>query len=115
MADVIQVDVRDALSSLNMSSANRSYFFVDLRSAEEEAGGILATGVMASGRSWKSPVLVEGIVNCLKELKKNVAPFVPFHVVHHRNYSGRESNETTGRSGRSSRLSFVFLVSPLNS
>lgn len=68
----LRVDVRDAVSSLNMTSANRSYFFVDIRSTDEERGGILATGVMANGRSWKSPVLVEGIMNCLKELKKNV-------------------------------------------
>lgn len=72
----IRIDVRDAVSSLNMTSANRSYFFVDIRSHEEEKGGILATGVMASGRSWKSPVLVEGIVNCLKELKKNVQVYL---------------------------------------
>lgn len=55
-----------------MTSGKCNYFFVDIRDNEDEKGGILATGVMASGHSWKSPVLVEGIVNCLKELKKNV-------------------------------------------
>lgn len=68
----IRIDVREAISSLNMTSGKCNYFFVDIRDTEDEKGGILATGVMANGHSWKSPVLVEGIVNCLKELKKNV-------------------------------------------
>ena len=67
----LRIDPREAVSTLNGTSGKKNYFFVDLRSGADH-DGILATGVAADGRSWKSPVLIEGIVNGLRELKKNV-------------------------------------------
>ena len=67
--EVLRVDAREAVSSLNGTSGARN--FVDIRPAADH-DGILATGVAASGSAWKTPALVEGVVGCLKELKKNV-------------------------------------------
>lgn len=69
--EALRVDAREAVSSLNGTSGARNYFFVDIRPAADH-DGILATGVAASGSAWKTPALVEGVVSCLKELKKNV-------------------------------------------
>ncbi len=69
--EALRVDAREAVSSLNGTSGARNYFFVDIRPAADH-DGILATGVAASGSAWKTPALVEGVVGCLKELKKNV-------------------------------------------
>lgn len=66
------IQPEEALSSLNDTSGGRNFFFVDLRDSSDEFQGILATGVTAEGRVWKTPMLVEGIVSCLKELKPTV-------------------------------------------
>ena len=68
--EALRVDAREAVSSLNGTSGVKSFFFVDIRPVADH-DGILATGVAASGSAWKTPALVEGVVNCLKELKKN--------------------------------------------
>ena len=63
----------EAVSSLNATSGSRNYFFLDIRNRRDDYQGLLATGVMADGNLWKSPMMVEGIVNCLSELKPNVS------------------------------------------
>ena len=69
--DWLRIDAREAVSSLNQTAGNRSYFFLDLRRASE-GQGILPTGIVAEGSTWKTPLLVEGVLNCLRELKPTV-------------------------------------------
>ena len=52
---------------------SRGTFFLDLRDAPEKEG-ILGTGVMAQGRLWATPLLVEGVSRCLQQLRGNVPP-----------------------------------------
>ena len=65
----ISLQPHEALAALLHDS--RGTFFLDLRD-EPEKEGILATGVMAQGRLWATPLLVEGVSRCLLQLRGNV-------------------------------------------
>ena len=66
--ECMMIQPEEAVSSLNATSGGRNYFFLDIRNLMNGYQGILATG----GKVWKTPMLVEGIISCLKELKPTV-------------------------------------------
>ena len=70
--ECMMIQPEEAVSSLNATSGGRNYFFLDIRNLMNGYQGILATGVTAEGKVWKTPMLVEGIISCLKELKPTV-------------------------------------------
>ena len=71
VCDCLRIDARESVSSLDRPSRARDFFFLDLRRAAE-GQGVLPSGLAAEGPTWRSPVLVEGVVSCLRALKPTV-------------------------------------------
>ena len=104
--DCLRIDAREAVSSLDRPSRARDFFFLDLRRSAE-GQGVLPSGLAAEGPAWRSPVLVEGVVGCLRALKPTVASLFPPHPERDRRRRQRAPRGSRLRPGVSAGLSGV--------